>query len=615
MDEGYQDVARQLAVQVSEQLPNVIYELLQTGFATDDQPLQLQCHLTAPQNNNHVPVASVDIAPDLNSLSARGTPQHGHARSPVSDRQAQSASPVRNAGTWPPREIPHSSPDVIDTRPKKRRKADSTPTNGRHKSPTGVESNDTTIARRDESRRKVQHRKRPSDNLVLQPSSLEKFVNGVWDSLYSGLRMDPTEIIEQWQAIESSGQPRLLTDSHQDVTSRREHDVFGRMNLLTRKISQTTKTCRSLEVIVQAHWVQCFDDRVADLTESLGRDKAKKRAISEACTDFSWSEKELRNKMAIWRGYHDIKNAAGWVALVFAGMGLYRFCKYRVSFTEEAFDTLKRLRHRFEVAADTLHPRWRILLGIVGGPTDRKYKGHPHDWVVNGPEHEAIPLRQTYLQWDANFSYIHLDNSRIDEEAWGDFDPRTVIPESDPAALKCQNCGEQQSNDPTQNSCSCYPNLYGSPKAGMAPVQVFRTPNGKNNGLIACCSFEKGWAVGEFVGEITTGIKGLDVMIDRTDRAGYQVWQGRAGNHTRFVNHSCTPNTHYERFVWLGKQRTVLVSDGVEAGNEITVDYGERYWLDLDKDCLCQAPNCRYRSRHVQQLIAPSNHVGEETTA
>ena len=112
----------------------------------------------------------------------------------------------------------------------------------------------------------------------------------------------------------------------------------------------------------------------------------------------------------------------------------------------------------------------------------------------------------------------------------------------------------------------------------MSPVQVFRTPNLKNNGVLACCPFEKGWAVGEFVGQITSGLKGLDVMVDQTDRASYQIWQGKQGNHTRFVNHSCEPNSQYERFVWLGKQRTVLVSKGIEAGEEVTVDYGHTYW-------------------------------------
>lgn len=278
-----------------------------------------------------------------------------------------------------------------------------------------------------------------------------------------------------------------------------------------------------------------------------------------------------------------------------------------MSFTDEAFAALANLRHRFEVAADTLHPRWRMLLGIVGLSTKPKYAGHPHDWVVNGSNNDGIPLRQTYQRWDNSFSYEHLSSSVVDDEAWGDYDPRAVTSETDSSASKCQSCGKQQSNKPAENECACFPNLYGTSKGGVAPVQVFRTPNGKNNGLIACCLFEKGWAVGEFVGEITAGIKGLDVMIDRTERATYQIWQGRKGNHTRFVNHSCEPNAHYERFVWLGKQRTVLVSDGIDADEEVTVDYGPVYWEALEKLCLCGAPSCRYRRRRVQQVENSEN--------
>ena len=70
--------------------------------------------------------------------------------------------------------------------------------------------------------------------------------------------------------------------------------------------------------------------------------------------------------MAIWRGYKEVKEAAGWASLVFAGMGIYRFCKYRVGFDKDAMRRLRNLRKRLEVAADTLHPHWRQLLAIVG---------------------------------------------------------------------------------------------------------------------------------------------------------------------------------------------------------------------------------------------------------
>lgn len=86
-------------------------------------------------------------------------------------------------------------------------------------------------------------------------------------------------------------------------------------------------------------------------------------------------------------------------------------------------------------------------------------------------------------------------------------------------------------------------------------------------------------------------------QVGQTDHATYQIWQGKQGNHTRFVNHSCNPNSQFERFVWLGKQRIVLASLGIEAGDEVTVDYGDTYWHNLDKVCRCGQPECRYKDR------------------
>lgn len=618
-----EELARQLALQVQEQLPGILQTLQEGGFDPDSQPLQLECSLTAGNagvpTNNRLPVAALSIGRDLTPFSNAMTPRshsHGFPESysgslPMTDvSQPQSPSWNVRLGDGP------ISPEDSDSRPNKRRKdarRSSRPSNDIVASTSKDQSPSNSLVRRDDGQRK----KRVSDNPALQPSTFDKFISGVWESIYSGLRMDPTEVIEQWQAIESSGQPKLLTDTEHHIAVRDNNNTaFGRINVLTRKISQTSRACRSLEVIVQAHWIQCFEDRVNELAQDTTREKAKRAAIAEACVDFNWTEKELRNKMAIWRGYHDIKTAGGWVALVFAGMGLYRFCKYRVSFTEETFDNLRALRHRFEVAADTLHPRWRIMLGIVGESGQVKYRGHPHDWVVNGPGNEAIPLPETYRQWDRAFSYRHLDSSTVDEEAWPNFDPRTVILSSDPSAYKCEVCNEQQSNDPTRNGCQCYPNYYGSPKSNVVPLQVFRTANGKNNGLVACREFEKGWAVGEFIGLITYGLEGTDVMWGETENAKYQIWQGREGNHTRFVNHSCQPNSHWERFVWLGKQRTVLASKGIPAGEEVTVDYGYTYWENLDKECMCGQPGCRYRDRSTRQLITPPDdrgHNDEET--
>jgi hypothetical protein len=321
------------------------------------------------------------------------------------------------------------------------------------------------------------------------------------------------------------------------------------------------------------------------------------RALTEACNDFGWTEKELRNKMAIWRGYKEIKDILGWVALVFSGMGLYRLCKYRIDFDKEKFQRVRALRLRMEVAADTLHQSWRQLLAIVGESTQQRFSGHPHDWVVYQDGSDPIPLRSTYLENDPNFSFEHLEESVLDTTSWGADDPRWIPPLNAVACVTdtnvCDVCGQAQSNDATLNSCKCFPSLFGGPRL-PCPVQVFRTPNGRNNGIQALVPFERGIAIGEFVGLVTKNMEDQDVLDSKAGGRRYQIWQGRQGNFTRFANHSCKPNAQFQKFVWLGTQHILLVSKGIEAGMEITVDYSGSYWHGLDKRCLCGESCCRY---------------------
>ncbi|EME49030.1 hypothetical protein DOTSEDRAFT_67914 [Dothistroma septosporum NZE10] len=618
LDSDVEALARDIGLRINQELPRILRQLLNEQATADGGPLRLECSLLTGQSGlgdraQAFRVASIEIPADVGTARTHGYPHE--VGDSVRQTPASSLNERRAPGSpkraFRPR-LPAPSLSGNESRPAKRRAVGGLRI-GRCDSPAGFPvDGSSAVTRRLESDARVfpQRKKRLPENPNFQPSSLDKFIGGIWESIFSGVRMDPAEVIEQWQAIEVDGQPRLLRETDAEITTRDDSAVrgtFNRMNVLARKISQASRTCRSLEVIIQAHWIQAFDDRASELTTTMTKEKAKKTATSEACMDFGWSEKEPRNKMAIWRGYHDIQNTGGWAALVFAGMGLYRFAKYRVSFTQETFQLMRSLRHRFEVAADTLHPRWRNLLSIVGASVERKYVGHPHDWVVNASNDEAVPLATTYHRWDKNFSYTHLDESAIDEDTWGLFDPRTIVPATVPGSPTCQTCGEEQSDDPRHNHCSCFPNLYGGAKAGFMPVQVYRTPNGKNNGLLACCAFERGAAVGEFVGEITAGLTNMDVMVGQTERAAYQIWQGRRGNHTRFVNHSCQPNSQFERFAWLGTQRVVLVSKGIEAGEEVTVDYSDTYWKNLDKECLCGQSRCRYQSRSTPLLTPPQS--------
>ncbi|CBY00615.1 hypothetical protein IAQ61_011526 [Plenodomus lingam] len=453
-------------------------------------------------------------------------------------------------------------------------------------------------------------KKAVSDKFVFQPSTLDKLVIGIWEQVHGSIDLDPKTLFEQVQVVPSGGDSgmihgpsanRMAMETSGTAASTSNHS-FSQTNVFCRKVTQASRVCRSVEMIVQARWTELFEDHVhyrSSLMPELSTTKHRKAVFMEACEDFGWSEKELRNKMAIWRGYKEVKDAAGWAALVFAGMGIYRFCKYRVGFDKDAMRRLRNLRNRLEVAADTLHPQWRQLLTIVGESSTLRYPGHPHEWVVFEDGSEPAPLSQTYQIQDPYFNFEHIEESIIDGHVWGCEDPRWTPQISSvakvPGGYVCALCKESQSDDPKVNACFCFPSLFGSVQRKPPPVQVYRTLEGKNNGIVALTSFERGNAIGELVGLITKGVRHVDVMDSSTPLANYQIWQGQVGNFTRFINHSCKANAQTTTFTWLDTQRIVLVSKGIEAGSEITLDYGDKYWAGLDKTCLCGESCCRYR--------------------
>jgi len=248
---------------------------------------------------------------------------------------------------------------------------------------------------------------------------------------------------------------------------------------------------------MQAIWVDLFHARVATLTSEPQNQYNSPTdnnilALKESRTVFECSEKEMRNKLAIWSGYKKIKDTGGWPALIFAeeGGGVYNVCKYRAGgWKEGIFDELEQLREAIELAADTLQPEWRRLVEVLFGsdngiPERRSWEGqYPHQWVI-GLDGIPIPLSDTYR---GGLEYELIEASVVDEEAWGDRDPRRAVPGGDEPYL-CNICGETQSEEQLGNRCLCYPDLYGG-GAGRrggkySPVQICRTEN-KGNGLVA----------------------------------------------------------------------------------------------------------------------------------
>ncbi|CEL08104.1 hypothetical protein ASPCAL11257 [Aspergillus calidoustus] len=415
---------------------------------------------------------------------------------------------------------------------------------------------------------------------IMTSTSTEKLVCSIWRQIHSEIR---------WDMTATSLGPNMY------IHGAMSKEAFRVVNSLCFTYHSRSQTYRALEMIVQAYWVDCYEARITAISldqPTLTATEARMSALREACSVQKLTEKDLRNRLAIWRGYKEIKDAGGWASLLFAGVGVYRFCKYRIGFNEGLLQRLRQLRHSFEVAADTLRPEWRDLLGAVGQKSPREYDGHPHEWVtIDG--RPACPLRSTYAFLGKELVFEFVDDCVIDRATFGAGDPRRIL-QAEPDM--CAQCQQKQSDDVQLNRCSCFPNLFGCVRL-PPPVQIFRTGNAKNNGVVARLDFERGAAVGEFVGLVTAGIDGVDVMVGEASGQSYQIFQGQMGNFTRFINHSCHPNAQFQRFCWMGTERILVVSRGITAGSEITVDYSDEYWKNLDKECLCGEPSCRYPDR------------------
>ena len=70
----------------------------------------------------------------------------------------------------------------------------------------------------------------------------------------------------------------------------------------------------------------------------------------------------------------------------------------------------------------------------------------------------------------------------------------------------------------------------------------------------------------------------------------YAIDGSPRSNKARYINHSCRPNA--EAFI-AGKRVWVWSKQTIEAGEEITLDYGEAYFNDYIRPKGCRCVKCR----------------------
>jgi hypothetical protein len=137
-------------------------------------------------------------------------------------------------------------------------------------------------------------------------------------------------------------------------------------------------------------------------------------------------------------------------------------------------------------------------------------------------------------------------------------------------------------------------------------LMLMRTADNRGHGVFACLDLAIDTDVGEFTG-LLKPVSGphlpgetsyqTDIAIGRFREgtmAKARVVSLRAGGITRFINHSCDPNTAFF-FCRLGMQDRILLVGtirDVKMSEELTFDYGAD-WFSGPDYCECGSENCK----------------------
>ncbi|XP_076636697.1 SET domain containing 2 [Colletes latitarsis] len=137
-----------------------------------------------------------------------------------------------------------------------------------------------------------------------------------------------------------------------------------------------------------------------------------------------------------------------------------------------------------------------------------------------------------------------------------------------------------------------------------AKCEVFRTEK-KGFGLRAIADLLAGEFIMEYVGEVVDPKdfrrRAKEYSKDKNRHYYFMALKSdqiidatMKGNVSRFINHSCDPNSETQKWTVNGELRIGFFNKKfIAAGEEITFDYHfQRYGKEAQK-CFCEAPNCR----------------------
>lgn len=130
------------------------------------------------------------------------------------------------------------------------------------------------------------------------------------------------------------------------------------------------------------------------------------------------------------------------------------------------------------------------------------------------------------------------------------------------------------------------------PKLGNVKLKVRRSSAGL--GLFAEEPIKRGTWLIEYVGKVITGKKAVEDYPENKylfETSKTRMIDGSARSNTaRYINHSCKPNCEVDI---IGGRVFIKAIKRIEAGEELTYDYGEEYFDEYIKKEHCRCVSCK----------------------
>ncbi|PYH38697.1 SET domain protein [Aspergillus neoniger CBS 115656] len=329
------------------------------------------------------------------------------------------------------------------------------------------------------------------------------------------------------------------------------------------------------------------------------------RALEKAltCTIWSFNEANMDCEEREASRLRIFAENFGWpmLAICVQAEAFRRLCKEESTLMWKAlYGKFQRHHLNIWIQASTRGFEWRKLLAPYAGDAappelnqvlaskisaDNLRHTHPHEIVINERErHFRTPKFQDRSQ-------KHIDASIFHPRDWQTAkDPEHRGLKKDPTLREglnyglCDLCAEGK-------ICECQ-----IKQAPLEFVQLVETSKGV--GVRALARFEKGDILGEYVGELHPPCYKGDPIYALTMQGKVDVEEEIAvicpmeyGNFTRFINHSCRPNTTFERRT-IGNRATMTVEvvRDIQPFEELTINYGREYWKG--RTCICGEEGC-----------------------